>query len=103
MRTRTWPPGMATTLTRLPMQRLGTDHCLPAARTSMVGGTTCTLTSPTMDSSSAMLPTGLRDSFSRMKRAAGGRPVVAFGSSLERASIRATHPRRPSQPANSPS
>ena len=30
---------MATTVTRLPMQRLGTDHWRPAALTSIVGGT----------------------------------------------------------------
>lgn len=103
MRTLTWPPGMATTVTRLPMQRLGTDHRRPAARTSIVAGTVCALTSPTIPCSSRMLPTGLRASFSRMNRALGGSPVVSLGSSLLRRSMRATHSRSPSQPVNSPS
>ena len=102
MRTPAWPPGMATTVTRLPMQRLGTDHWRPAALTSIVGGTVWTLTSPTIDSSRRMLPIGRSASFSRMNSAAGGTPVVPLGSSLLRRSTRATHSRRPSQPANSP-
>lgn len=67
--TTTWPPGIATTLTRRPMQRLGTDHSLPAALTSMVGGTVWTLTSPTIDSRSRRFPMGRRLSFSRMNSA----------------------------------
>lgn len=62
MRTLAWPPGMATTVTRLPVQRLGTDRRRPAARTSIVGGTVWTLASPTMDCRSRALPIGLSDS-----------------------------------------
>ena len=103
MRTLTWPPGMAMTVTRLPMQRLGTDQRRPAALTSIVGGTVWTLTSPTMDCSSLRLPIGRRASFSRMNRAFGGSPVASLGSSLLLSSMRATHSTRPSQPVNSPS
>lgn len=100
--TTTWPPGIATTLTRRPMQRLGTDHSLPAALTSMVGGTVWTLTSPTIDSRRRRFPMGRRLSFSRMNSASGGRPVVRFGSEFAWASTRATASARPPHPVNSP-
>lgn len=100
--TTTWPPGIATTLTRRPMQRLGTDHSLPAALTSMVGGTVWTLTSPTIDSRSRRFPMGRRLSFSRMNSASGGRPVVRFGPEFAWASTRATASTRPLHPVNSP-
>lgn len=103
MRTLTCPPGMAIAVTRLPMQRLGTDHRRPAARTGIVAGTVWTLTSPTISCSSRMLPIGLRASFSRMKSASGGSPVVPLGSWLLRRSMRATRSQSPSHPVNSPS
>lgn len=87
--TTTWPPGIATTLTRRPMQRLARTTS-PTALTSMVGGTVWTLTSPTIDSRSRRFPMGRRLSFSRMNSASGGRPVVRFGSELAWASTRAT-------------
>ena len=61
MRTLTWPPGMATTVTRLPMQRLGTDHWRPAALTSIVGGTVWTPASPTMDCGSVFSQVSLAE------------------------------------------
>lgn len=101
--TRICPPGIDTTLAFLPMHPRGTDHCLPAALTSIVGGTTCSVTSPTIDSSSAALPIGRRCSFSRRNSAAGGRPVVSLGSELLLDSIRAIASSRPSSPTKSPS
>ena len=44
--TRICPPGIDTALAFLPMHPRGTDRCLPAALTSIVGGTTCSVTSP---------------------------------------------------------
>lgn len=81
------PPGIAITLTLRPMHLRGTDHSRPAALTSMVAGTVCSRTSPTMSSRSRMLPTGRRLSFSLMNSAAGGTPVESLGSALERASM----------------
>ena len=92
---------MATTLTFLPMHALGTDHSLPAARTSMVGGTAWTLTSPIISCRSRRLPMGRRCSFSLMNRAAGGSPVVSFGSEFDLASMRATASLMPSSPSKS--
>lgn len=44
--TRICPPGIDTALAFLPMHPRGTDRCLSAALTSIVGGTTCSVTSP---------------------------------------------------------
>lgn len=96
-----WPEGMAMTWTSLPMQARGTDHCLPAARTSMVAGALCTLTSPTMSRRRRMLPMGRRCSFSLMNGTAGGSPVVSSGSGFERASILAMASIRPRSPSKS--
>ena len=63
----------------LPMHLRGTDHCLPAALTSIVEGTVCTLTSPIICSDPRLPRTGLRYSFSFMNSRAGGRPVVSLG------------------------
>ncbi len=86
--TRTCPEGIVTTCTVLPMQARGTDHCLPAARTSMVAGTFWTLTLPTISCRRRRLPMGRSRSFSRMNSTAGGSPVVSLGSALLRASMR---------------
>ena len=85
------------------MQRRGTDHSRPAARTSMVSGTVQRVTSPTISSSRRRLPMGCRYSFSRMNSTAGGRPVVSHGSALQRASMLAIASIRPSSPTKSPS
>ena len=86
------------------MQRLGTDHSRPAARTSMVGGTGWCVTSPIADSSSERLPTGARASFSRLANSSwGGSPVVPFGSSLLRRWMRAMAASSSSHPSKSPS
>lgn len=99
--TRTCPEGIATTLTFLPMQERGTDHCLPAARTSMVAGTFCTLTLPIMPCSTRRFPMGRRCSFSFMNSTAGGSPVVSLGSALLLASMRAIASIRPCSPSKS--
>lgn len=99
--TLTCPDGVATTVALRPMHDLGTENWRPAALTSMVGGTTWVVTSPTISCSSLRLPTGLRCSFSRMNSAAGGTPVVPLGSALQRASMRATASLRPSSPTKS--
>ena len=44
--TRICPPSIDTALAFLPMHPRGTDCCLPASLTSIVGGTTCSVTSP---------------------------------------------------------
>lgn len=95
------PPGIVTTLALLPMHRRGTDHCLPAALTGIVGGTTCTVESPTIDSGSAALPMGCRYSFSFMSSADGGSPVASLGSESLLASVRAMAARSPSRPTRS--
>ena len=89
------------TLTFLPMHARGTDHCLPAARTSMVAGTFCTLTLPTISCSARRFPIGRKCSFSFMNSTAGGRPVVSLGSALLRASMRAMASIRPCSPSKS--
>ena len=99
--TRIWPDGIVTTWTSRPMQERGTDHCRPAARTSMVAGTFCTDTPPTISCRSRRLPMGRRCSFSRMNRAAGGRPVVSLGSELLLASMRAIASIMPCSPSKS--
>lgn len=101
--TLTWPDGIASTLTRLPMQRRGTENSRPRQRTSIVGGTAWTETSATIDSKSPMLPTLRSSSFSRMNSTAGGTPVDALGSVLHRASMRAMAATSPSSPRKSPS
>lgn len=76
---------------------------MPAALTSIVDGTTWVLTSPTICSSSPMLPTGRRYSFSLMNSAAGGSPVVSLGSALDLASMWAMIPTRSASSSKSPS
>ena len=88
-------------LALLPMQERGTDHCLPAARTSMVAGTLCTLTLPIMPCSTRRFPMGRRCSFSFMDSTAGGSPVVSLGSALLLASMRAMASTMPCSPSKS--
>jgi hypothetical protein len=83
------PPGMPTSLAFLPMQRLGTDHSLPAYPAGIVEGTLWREASPSRGSASDAEGTGFSRSFSFMKGAAGGMPASSFGSSLLLASMRA--------------
>lgn len=97
------PPGMRTTRAGLPMQRLGTDMASPCALTSIVAGTLATrTTSPIASSRARRLPTGSSASFSSLNSAAGGSPVVSFGSELQPSSILAMISSMSPQPSKSP-
>ena len=85
------------------MQRLGTDHSLPAQRTSCVAGTVWCETSPSSASSSRREGAGPSASFSLRNSSSGGAPVVAFGSSLLLSWILAIAASIPYQPSKSPS
>ena len=103
-KTESVPPGCSTSRTLRPMQRLGTENSRPAARTSMVVGTTCQETLPAIASSDSMLGSGMSASFSlRANRRSGGRCVVSLASSLHLAWMRAIIPSSSSRPSKSPS